>query len=211
MSNEDNKINEPLASDNPGETNEIPAAEVATAKKNSTGDTIFSWLQALVFALTILVLTFAFLGRMISVEGLSMYPTLHDGDMLVLRSLGYEPEAGDVVVLTKPFANITSPIVKRVIATEGQHVVIDYAAGTVSVDGEALNEPYINEAMQMPDSTFMDNNDVVVPENAVFVMGDNRNHSSDSRDNRLGVVDERQIIGEAIFAVFPFSSFGLIS
>lgn len=169
---------------------------------------LYYWLQALVTALTALILAFLFVGRVIGVDGASMMPTLHNGDMLLLQSLGYQPAQGDIVVLTKPFGLVTGPIVKRVIATEGQTVDIDYAEGLVYVDGAALDEPYINEPMREP--FFEDISHVVVPEGSIFVMGDNRNHSNDSRDDRLGTVDERYIIGKALLVLMPFSHFGPI-
>ena len=138
-----------------------------------------------------------------------MVPTLHEGDMLLLQSIGYTPKQGDVVVLTKEFDAADGPIVKRVIATGGQHVVIDYDAGTVTVDGVALDEPYINEPMERPMGESI--SDVVVPEGSIFVMGDNRNHSSDSRDVTLGTVDERYVLGRAVWVLLPFQDFGAIA
>ena len=130
---------------------------------------LYFWLQALVMVLVALILIFTFVGRIIGVVGSSMYPTLHDGDLLLLQSIGYTPKQGDVVVLTKEFDASEGPIVKRVIATGGQHVVIDYDAGTVTVDGVVLDEPYINpeEDMRRPGGETI--TDVVVPEGSIFV------------------------------------------
>lgn len=178
----------------------------------SSGDSLkldlYFWLQALVMALVALILLFTFVGRIIGVDGSSMYPTLHDRDMLLLQSVGYTPRQGDVVVLTKAFRDVDGPIVKRVIAVGGQTVDIDYAAGTVSVDGEVLDEPYINEAMLPP--SYANQTHIEVPEGSIFVMGDNRNHSSDSRDVALGVIDERYVLGRAVCVLLPFQHFGLI-
>ena len=111
---------------------------------------LYFWLQALVMALVGLILIFTFVGRIIGVDGESMMPTLHNRDMLLLQSIGYSPEQGDVVVLsTKNFRN-GSPIVKRIIAVGGQTVDIDYETNTVYVDGVALDEPYILETMRAP-------------------------------------------------------------
>ncbi len=170
---------------------------------------LFSWLQALVFALICLVLCFTFLGRIISVDGSSMYPTLEDRDMLLLQSIAYTPAAGDIVVITKPF-ELGTPIVKRVIATGGQTVRIDYTEGAVYVDDVAIEEPYINEPMLPSASPFETISYAEVPEGSVFVMGDNRNNSSDSRDERLGLVDERYILGRAVYTLFPFHNIGAI-
>lgn len=172
---------------------------------------LYFWLQALVMALVSLILVFTFLGRIIGVDGQSMEPTLHHRDMLLLQSIGYTPRQGDVVVLTKKFATVDQPIVKRVIATGGQTVDIDYEAGTVSVDGVVLDEPYINEPMQVPISQWETITHVTVPHGCIFVMGDNRNYSSDSRDERLGVVDERYVLGRALWVLFPFGNFGSIA
>ena len=170
---------------------------------------LYFWLQALVAALVILILLFTFVGRIIGVSGDSMYPTLHDRDMLILQSIGYTPRQGDVVVLTKEFDVADGPIVKRVIATGGQHVVIDYASNTVTVDGVARDEPYINEPMRQAVGETL--TDVVVPEDSIFVMGDNRNNSSDSRDVTLGTVDERYVLGRALWVIMPFQNFGPIA
>ena len=178
----------------------------------SSGDSLkldlYFWLQALVLALVALILLFTFVGRITPVVGESMVPTLHHGDMLILQSLGYKPRQNDVVVLTKAFRDVDGPIVKRVIAVGGQTVDIDYDAGTVAVDGQVLDEPYIHEAMLCP--TYENQTHIEVPEGSIFVMGDNRNHSSDSRDVTLGTVDTRYLLGKAEFICFPFSDFGRI-
>ena len=170
---------------------------------------LYFWTQALVMALVALILTFTLVGRVIGVVGNSMVPTLHWNDLLLLQSIGYTPEQGDVVVLRKE-SFMSEPIVKRVIATGGQHVSIDYATSTVTVDGVALDEPYINEWMGYPIGMEMTISDVDVPEGSIFVMGDNRNHSSDSRHQRLGTVDERYVLGKVLCVIFPFSSFGAV-
>ena len=171
---------------------------------------LYFWLQTFTFILVTLILVFTFVGRLIGVDGSSMVPTLHDGDKLVLQSLGYTPAQGDVVVLNKHFDAAQAPIVKRVIAVGGQTVDIDYAAGTVTVDGVKLSEPYINEFMLAPTDSRMGNEHVVVPKGSIFVMGDNRNHSADSRDLTLGTVDERYVLGCARLVLFPFGNFGKI-
>ena len=185
----------------------------ADEPKLSTGESLkvnlYFWLQAAVSALVCILLLFTFVGRGIGVVGSSMVPTLHEGDMMVVQSLGYTPKNGDVVVLTKA-SFMHEPIVKRVIATGGQTVRIDYASNTVFVDGVALEEPYINEPMLEPTSPTMSISEITVPEGFLFVMGDNRNASTDSRDVQVGLVDERDVLGHAIFVLFPFSDFGAI-
>lgn len=164
---------------------------------------LYFWLQALVIALVVLILAFMFVGRIITVDGNSMLPTLHNRDVLLLRSIAYSPKQGDIVVLTKDFSHyVDQPIVKRVIATGGQTIRIDYDEGRVYVDGEALDEPYILETMYRKggDLTI---EEMTVPEGSVFVMGDNRNDSSDSRHWELGAIDERYILGKMVTVLIP--------
>jgi signal peptidase I len=167
---------------------------------------IYDWLQCIVYALVVCVLVFVFFFRTIDVVGHSMEPTLQEGDKLIVSNLFYTPKYGDIVVLRKESFG-EQAIVKRVIATEGQTVDIDFEQGIVYVDGVALDEPYIAEKTTRPlDFT----GEVTVPEGCVFVMGDNRNKSNDSRDDKIGMVDVRYIIGRELIRVFPLSSFGLV-
>ena len=171
------------------------------AREKQEGRDLYEWVQALVCSVLAVVLLFTFVIRLIGVDGHSMVPTLQDGDrLLVLSSLLYDDYAyGDIVVLRKA-EFLEEPIVKRVIATAGQTVDIDFSTGTVYVDGTALEEPYINELNFLEEGTEFP---LTVPEGCIFVMGDNRNHSSDSRDARLGTVDTRYVIGKAVFLAFP--------
>lgn len=173
---------------------------------------LFFWLQALVMALVPLILLFTFVGRIITVDGSSMYPTLHHKDVLLLRSIAYTPEAGDIVVLTKDFSGYTDqPIVKRVVATGGQTVRIDYEESKVYVDGVALDEPYLNEAVMLRPGGNLSIEELTVPEGSVFVLGDNRNDSSDSRHVELGAIDNRYILGEAIMILLPLRNFDILN
>ena len=161
----------------------------------------YEWVQALVCSVLAVVLLFTFGARLIGVDGHSMVPTLQDGDrLLVLNSMlcgGYEP--GNIVVLRKE-SFLPTPIVKRVIATAGQAVDIDFGSGVVYVDGQCLHEDYINELTFTAEGTEFP---LTVPEGCVFVMGDNRNHSTDSRSAQLGTIDQRYIIGRAVFLALP--------
>ena len=185
-----------------------PKKEEAEEKGSFKLD-LYYWMQALAMALIFLILTFTLVGRVIRVEGSSMLPTLHENDLMLLQSVAYTPKQGDIVVLRKPSLMLV-PIVKRVIAVGGQHVTVDYANHCVYVDGVALDEPYINETMCDPLSPFLTVLDVDVPEGSIYVMGDNRNHSSDSRDERLGTVDTRYVLGRAFWVLVPFDHFGAI-
>jgi signal peptidase I len=165
------------------------------------GREAYEWVQALVCSVLAVVVVFTFLIRLIGVDGRSMVPTLQNGDrLMVLNSMLYNDyKYGDIVVLRKE-TFLHDPIVKRVIATEGQEVDIDFYSGTVYVDGELLEEDYINEPTYLEEGTDFP---LTVPEGSIFVMGDNRNHSSDSRDSRLGTVDTRYVIGKAVLLAFP--------
>ena len=175
--------------------------EEAASQRETPGRELYEWTQALVGSVLTVVLVFTFLIRLIGVDGHSMVPTLQNGDRLLVLSslLDSDYEYGDIVVLREE-SFLEEPIVKRVIATEGQTVDIDFEAGVVYVDGEALDEPYINEPTYMEEGTEFP---LTVPEGCIFVMGDNRNHSSDSRDSRLGTVDTRCVLGKAVFLAFP--------
>ena len=180
-----------------------PEIEQLKGKEAVKGD-LYLWLQAFVLISVAVVLCFIYVGRVVTVSGSSMAPTLYNGDVLLLRSGAANVEQGDIVVLTRE-AFLSEPIVKRVIATEGQTVVIDYTENSVSVDGERLEEPYVAEAMVQPSFSSSSVETVTVPEGEIFVMGDNRNHSSDSRHPNLGTVDLRCVLGEARAVLFPLS------
>lgn len=165
----------------------------------------YDWLQMLTFVLVAVVLVFTFVGMVIGVVGNSMYPTLHDRDIMITRRIGYTPKTGDVVVIRKE-SFMEEAIVKRVIAVEGQQVEIDYDSNTVYVDGVALEEGYINQEDEdvMTERPGMVYQDFQVPEGCIFVMGDNRNGSTDSRYAELGMVDTDYVLGQAICVAFPF-------
>ncbi len=185
------------------ELEQIPHEE--PEEQESFRSSLYTWLQCLSCALAILILLCTFVGRIIGVDGSSMVPTLHDRDMIVLQGLGYTPKAGDVVVLTqRSFSDV--PLVKRVIATGGQTVDVDYETSTVYVDGVALDEPYLSEPMAYP--TWPVDDHIVVPEGSICVFGDNRNHSTDSRSPLVGTVDARCVLGRAVFVLLPFGNAG---
>ena len=182
-------------------------AEMPTPEKTKKreGD-LFDWLQCIVTALVACVLIFVFIGRTIGVVGSSMVPTLEQGDRLIISKLFYTPQQGDIVVLQKDsFADY--PLIKRVIATAGQTVDIDFDSGVVYVDGVALDEPYTAEPTVVREDF---DEPVTVPEGCIFVMGDNRNRSTDSRTDSIGCVDTRLIMGKALLRLTPLSKFGTI-
>ena len=172
-----------------------------TENKKSEGrfsSELFGWGESLMAVLVFFVVVFTFFVRLIGVDGMSMYPTLEDHSIMLVSNLNYTPERGDVVVLRKEGFYNNQPIVKRIIATGGDTVDIDPVTGDVSVNGDVLEH--------MGDLTYPQ----TVPEGCVFVMGDNRNASTDSRDSRLGMVDERYILGHVQSVVFPISDFGTV-
>ena len=171
-------------------------------KESREDQSWYSWLRTLVCVVLATVLVFTLVVRIVRVEKQSMRETLQNGDILltVNRHLAGELKAGDIVVIKKEYFEDGKPIVKRIIATEGQTVDIDFDAGVVYVDGQALEEDYINEPTYLEEGTEFP---LTVPEGSIFVMGDNRNRSSDSRDSRLGTVDTRYVIGKAVFLAFP--------
>ena len=164
-------------------------------------NTVYDWARSLIAAVVGVVLLFTFLVRLIGVNGVSMQNTLYTGDrIVVLNSLFCDYEPGDVVVANAYNAQLNETLVKRVIAVGGQTVDIDFFTGTVYVDGEALDEPYVKEPTYTADGVRFP---VTLAEDEVFIMGDNRNHSTDSRSYLLGPVKEDYLQGKAIFLLFP--------
>ena len=185
-------------------------------KKNKKKDpeVKLTWQQTLVvylhewsYLLLAVLLAFLLVFRVIVVSGSSMYDTLWDGDYILLLSnqFYHEPKAGDIVVISKESFDNGSPIVKRVIATEGQKVDIDFDEGIVYVDDVPLEEPYTNDPTSSSWGTIFP---LTVEEGCLFVMGDNRNGSKDSRHPEIGLVDKREVLGEALILLVPGTSYG---
>ncbi len=172
---------------------------------------IFDILELFVFCAAIILMIFTFFIRPTVVQGPSMEDTLLEGDYLLVGGIHYSPRQGDIVVVHNVGLRYYSqPIVKRVIATEGQVVDIDFSTWTVTVDGNVLDEPY--RKLAMDDWITSDwEYPVTIPEGYLFVMGDNRNHSSDSRSKDIGLIDERCVVGRAIVRVLPFDRFTLFN
>ena len=161
----------------------------------------YDWIQSLMAALIFCVLLFSFVIRLIDVKGPSMNPTLYEGDKMVVSDIFYKPKAGDIVIFKNVDENNEEKaLVKRVVATEGQEVNIDFEHGIVYVDGEPSEEDYVAEPIHNK-LDFI--GPKTVPEGCVFVLGDNRNSSRDSRAKSIGMVDERLILGKVYGVVYP--------
>ena len=171
-----------------------------SSKKKRSGDgklNVFEVFQAIISALVVITILFTFVFRVVNVDGSSMKPTLQNKDKVVVSTVGYEPERGDIVVISST-DGLKDPIVKRIIAVGGDTVDINFTTGVVTVNG--TEEDYSNElTSQQFDIAFP----ITVPEGTVFVLGDNRGNSLDSRSTRVGCVDERLIVGKVLFRFFP--------
>ena len=168
---------------------------------------VLLYVHDLMCMLLVMMLLFLVVFRVILVTGDSMFTTLWDGDYLLLVSELFcgDPEPGDIVVISKASFDNGSPIVKRVIATQGQTVDIDFESGTVYVDGQALREPYIHNETTNEEGTVFP---LTVAENCIFVLGDNRAVSLDSRSPQIGQIDRREVLGKAICLMIPGTHHG---
>ena len=194
----------------------IPQPYVMQGGKKLAAE-IFEILEMLASVTICVMLCFAFVARLNIVDGHSMDQTLADRQYLVVSDVLYTPEAGDIVVVHDITASpYDAPIVKRVIATGGQTVEIDFKTWTLTVDGTVVEEPYryLNPDLGLLTANYNMDADgcfrVTVPEGEIFVMGDNRNGSGDSRQYALGTIDERCVVGRAYFRIFPMDTFGTL-
>ena len=187
------------------EVNSEQEEELVKNKKSEGGflKELYEWTQAIAIAVVLALIINHFVFSIVQVQGASMEPTLNQSERLFVFKSFYKPKNKDIVIVDSE--QLGKFIVKRVIATGGQTINIDHETGEVSVDGEILNEPYINKS----NSAYIGINDVYpleVPEDCVFVMGDNRGNSLDSR--ALGVIDNDDIMGKAVFRIWPIDSIG---
>ncbi len=175
----------------------------------------FDWITFIFSCVLCFIILFTVLARVITVDGESMLPTLQDKNMLLVSDVGYTPQHEDVVIVYAPSLynklsnDYGKTIVKRVIGLPGDKIRIDFGKGIVYRNGEALDEPYTNTLTNIQQS-FPNNKEVTVPENRIFVLGDNRNDSKDSRSYDIGMIDVRYVIGKSLVRVWPFDKLGLV-
>lgn len=184
----------------------IDIAKKETAERTFREKLLLSFYENMAMVATglvVVMLIFTFGFRVSGIEGTSMLPTLQDGDWVILTSYDGNPERGQVIISTQPNA-FDKPVVKRIIATENQVVDIDFTKGKVYVNGKLLNEPYINNPTINGDDVDFP---VTVPEGHVFVMGDNRQGSTDSRSTRIGFIKEEYILGVVKFRVVNINDY----
>lgn len=172
---------------------------------------ILEIIETMLTTLLLVVMLFSYVARPVTVDGSSMEPTLHDQDRLVMFRLLYSPKQGDIVVVYNSEGHVLDTagevvssgyglhenIIKRVIATAGQTIRLDTAEGLVYVDDQPLEEPYVNDLIRSDAGAF--SYPVTIPDGYIFVMGDNRNHSTDSRSSYVGLVSEEDVLGKAYF------------
>jgi signal peptidase I len=199
------------------ETGENPAGESKEEKRKPFADA-YDWVSSLIYAVIFMLALNLFVFRSITVDGESMCNTLQDQDKIIATNLFYTPNYGDIVVVqadrlvnsgTQLYGE---PIIKRVIALEGDVIRFDFDAGEVYLNGELLDEDYIAAPTHLRQNGWAESGvDYVVPENCVFVMGDNRNRSRDSRDLvSVGFVNKDLIMGKALVRIYPFDSITLL-
>ncbi len=168
----------------------------------------YDWVRCILFAIAIVVICLTFVFRLVDVDGSSMDDTLATKDKVIVTNFNYTPKNQDIIVISHG-QEYSKPIIKRVIATEGQSIELDYENDRIIVDGIVLDEYYIDG------STFSGNygNNVIpeiIPEGKIFVLGDNRRVSLDSRSTEIGLIDEENVIGKAQFVAFPLKDFGYL-
>lgn len=196
------------------ENKEAQKAEGTTFAKE-----LYDIIEILVIAACVVLMLYSFVCRVCIVSGGSMDTTLEDKQLLMVSNINYTPDTGDIIVFhqtTNESFGLNEPVVKRVIATAGQTIDIDFDTWTVTItdtDGSVsvLDESeymYLKEGYTVIRSDF--DYPMEIPEGYIFVMGDNRNHSTDSRSRWIGLVDERRVMGKAILRLTPFSKFGTL-
>lgn len=189
---------------------ELDSSEISPDEEPSAIKSLYEWIELFVYSFSVVLIVITFIARPSPVKGESMLNTLHDGDILVVSNLFYEPKQGDIVVFQSASTGYDEPYVKRIIALEGQTIDINFDTWEVTVDGVVLDEYYVRtESRTMYGSSF--DYPMTIPEGTAFVMGDNRNHSQDSRSAIVGCVETRFLLGRVIVRLFPFDKIGFVN
>ena len=185
--------------------------EKDVSRKLSLGESLLLYVHDLAYLIAIMMILFLFIFRVVIVSGDSMNDTLIDGDYLLLLSNAFysEPEAGDIVVASKDSFENGVPIVKRVIAVEGQTVDVDFSTNEIYIDGKLLDEPYIKQDLAYIYSGERVSFPLTVEKGKIFVLGDNRRVSLDSRNTQVGLIDKREVLGKAIVLFLPGTDGGM--
>lgn len=217
-SKDDNIEEAVVVSDNENESEENGDSKSGKSILND----ILEIFESVVISVFIVLILFTYIARPVTVDGKSMEPTLHNQDKLIMRTLFYTPKVGDIVIINNQNSHtynisedeviegdgLKKRIIKRVIALGGQEIDIDFETGVVTVDGKQLEEEYIYDLTKTNARAF--EYPVKVPEGYIFVMGDNRNNSTDSRDGHVGFVKEEDVLGEAVMRFYPFDQIKLL-
>ncbi len=172
--------------------------------KRTLSKTVVEFISIIATSIVAIMLIFTFAFRIVGVSGPSMMNTLINGDWLIVSAFITEPERGDIVIITQP-NSFNEPIVKRVIAVGGDTIDIDFDKATVSINGKVINEPYLGSPTTNDEHAWQ--YPLTLKEGQVFVMGDNRQHSSDSRSPDIGLIDENYILGQVLLRFSPISEF----